>query len=205
MASSAPASSLIEIADPPVSNRSHPIVDKSVAQKIEDFCHLSLHRRRLWRSFVAAAAIWFQILCVRRRCDRPLRCDCCLRRVHGEIYMPILRLRHRLDSQSRRGPPGAVREMPRVFHRECEHSSRSGPGDEIRNTNFRKPGVQKSGVAECLRRLRRASGALRRPLKNLSRNDSGPDGALADHSRLRQRHSVLQQTPRQTGLEGRQR
>ncbi len=37
MASSAPASSLIEIADPPVSNRSHPIVDKSVAEKFKTF------------------------------------------------------------------------------------------------------------------------------------------------------------------------
>src|SRR5882672_3083076 len=37
MASSAPASHLVEIADPPVPSRSHPVVDKSAAEKAKGF------------------------------------------------------------------------------------------------------------------------------------------------------------------------
>ena len=37
MASSAPASHLVEIADPPVSSRSYPVVDKAPAEKLKTF------------------------------------------------------------------------------------------------------------------------------------------------------------------------
>src|SRR5258707_10925517 len=37
MASSAPASHLVEIADPPVPSRSYPVVDKAPAEKLQTF------------------------------------------------------------------------------------------------------------------------------------------------------------------------
>jgi len=123
------------------------------------------------------------------RCGRRFRSDCC--RLGGSTLKSTCptAVSRRLDLNREEGRQV---QCEKCFEYSTVNVGILRPLDRprSRSAEIREPGVQASGLAECLRRLRRASPRAVTISPKTTVGALGINGALADHPWVGQRHSL---------------